>query len=110
MKNIIRFLLNAAGIFAIGYYLPQVTVDSFTTAVIIALVLAIVNTFLRPVLKLLTFPINLMTLGLFGWIINAFLVWLTAFIVPGFEIEGLLYYFVFAFLISVVSTIIGWVM
>ena len=108
MKIILRLLLNTGAIFGIAYYMPSVSVTDATTGFIVAIVYGLVNTFIRPIIKLLTLPISIITLGLFGIVINAFLTWLVVLVVPGFSIDGFLNYFIFAIALSIITTIIGW--
>jgi len=88
MKIILNLVVNALLVMALAYILPNVTVDGFFVALVAALVLSVISTFIRPVLTLLTLPINILTLGLFTFVITALLVQLADFIVPGFSVEG----------------------
>lgn len=90
--------------FVAAYVLPGVRVDSFVTAVIVAVILGAVNAFIKPVLVLLTLPVTVLTLGLFIFVINALLVLLVAAVVPGFKVDG----FWTALLFSVVLSAISW--
>lgn len=103
MKIIINLALSAMSIFAAAYVLPGVSVTSFTTAVIVAIALGVINAIIRPVLLILTLPLNIMTLGLFTFVINAGLILLTTKIVPGFMVDG----FLWALLLSLVLTAIN---
>lgn len=75
-------------------------------ALLAGLVLALVNALVRPVLKLITLPLTLLTLGLFLFVLNAFCLWLTSAVVPGFDIQGFRAAFLGALLISVVSWVL----
>ncbi len=75
-------------VFAAAYILPDVEVESFTAALVAAIVLGVINAILRPILLILTLPINVMTLGLFTFVINALIILLVANIVPGFAVNG----------------------
>ena len=88
-----------------SYIIPGVAVDSFTTALVVAVVLGIINIFLRPILVILTLPITIITLGLFALVLNALLIMLAANLVPGFEVSGFWAALLFALLLSVVSWI-----
>ena len=109
MKIILNLIINTAAVMGIAYFMPEVTVDSLTTGILVAVVLGLLNTFIRPIIKLLTLPINVITLGLFTFVINAFIIWLTTLIVPGFEITGILTYLLFSILLSIVSSVLGWI-
>ena len=80
--------------------------DGYLTAIIVAVVLAIVNSTIGPFLKILTLPINILTLGLFSLIINVLIVLLVARIVPGFEITGFWVALVFAVVLALVNMVL----
>jgi len=80
-------------------------VDSLTTAIIAAAILGIINAFLRPVLLILTLPLTILTLGVFTFVLNAFMLLLVAYFVPGLEIDGFFWAFLGALIISIVSWI-----
>lgn len=88
MKIIIRWLLLAAALLLVANLYPGVSVASFGSALIAALVLGLFNTLLRPVLVLLTFPVTLLTLGLFLFVINAGLFWAASYVLDGFQVTG----------------------
>lgn len=104
MRIFIRIALSTIAVIVAAYVLPGVAVDSALTALVVAVVLGVVNAVLRPVLILLTFPITLVTLGLFLFVINAALILLVDRIVPGFEVLD----FWWALLFSLVVSIVGW--
>ena len=85
----IHLLVTAALLSVVGYMVSGIDVEDGTAAVIGALVLGFANAFIRPILVLLTLPITFLTLGLFIWVVNAFMLKLTAAFVPGFKVEGL---------------------
>src|SRR5437867_952362 len=88
MDLVLRWLINAAVLMLMPYLLPSIQVDSFVTALIAALVIGLINAVIRPLAILITLPINLLTLGLFIFVINALLFWLAANLVPGFSVGG----------------------
>lgn len=89
MTNILaNWLLSALTIFLISQYIKGFYVDSFQTALIVAFALGIINTVIKPILIILTLPINILTLGLFTFVINAFLLWIVAYLVKGFTINN----------------------
>ena len=104
IKILIRVLATAAALLLIAHFVPGIAVASFTTAVIAALVWGVMGLTIRPVLGLLTLPINLITFGLFSFILNALMFWLLAVFVPGFTVAG----FVPALEGSVLLTIVAW--
>jgi putative membrane protein len=84
----IHLLVTAALLSVVGYIVAGIDVEDGTAAVIGALVLGFANAFIRPILVVLTLPITFLTLGLFIWVVNAFMLKLTAAFVPGFKVEG----------------------
>jgi putative membrane protein len=87
-----------------SYFVPGIQVDTLSTAVIAACVLGLINVFIRPVVVLLTLPLSILTLGLFYFIINAFLLELVSYFVSGFEISG----FFAAFFGSLIISVVNW--
>lgn len=108
MKLLVRWLLNAITLIAIAYYLPGVEVAGFYAALITALILGLVNAIIRPVLLLLTLPINLLTLGLFTFVINGLMFWFVASIVEGFDVADFHAAFLGALILTLVSWLLGW--
>jgi putative membrane protein len=104
IKILIRVLATAAAILLIAEFIPGIAVASFTTAVIAALVWGAMGLTIRPLLGLLTLPINILTFGLFSFILNALMFWLLALFVPGFTVAG----FIPALEGSVILTIVAW--
>jgi putative membrane protein len=103
MKILIRLLLNGLAVFVTAAVLPGIAVDGIKTSNIVAIVLGIVNTFLKPVLLLLTLPITLMTLGLFTLVINAGMIMLTAALVEGFDVANWLWAIIFSVVLAIVN-------
>lgn len=104
MNILIRLIVSGLAVFIASYLLPGVKVDSFLTAIIVSVILGIINTIIKPILILLTLPINILTLGLFTLVINALLVLLADSLVPGFEVDGLLWALIFSLVVSIVGT------
>ena len=88
MKHVLYFIVIAAAMLALSRIIPGFVVTGWVPAILAAIVLAIVNTIVRPVLWVLTLPLTIITLGLFLFVINALCLWLTAVLVPGFTITG----------------------
>ncbi len=88
MALIIRWVVNAFALLAIAYILPNVEVAGFGAALIAALILGVINAVIRPILLVLTLPVNILTLGLFTFILNGFLFWFAGSILEGFEVVG----------------------
>lgn len=98
ISNGVKWLLSALAIMVAAYLLPGVKIDGFFPAMVAAVVIGLINAFIKPILIILTLPINILTLGLFTLIINAFLVMLASALVPGFDVTG----FGWAILFSIV--------
>lgn len=107
MQILINWIISAMIVFAVSYIVPGVKVDTFTSALVVALVLGIINAFLKPVLLILTLPINVLTLGLFTFILNAMLIILVSKIVPGFEVNSFLSAFIFGIILSIANTFVN---
>lgn len=103
MNIIIRWLIATAAIIITSYVLPGVMLKGFWSAVIVALVLGIINMVIKPILVILTLPINILTLGLFTLVINALLILLASSIVAGFSVDGFVTALFFSIILSVVS-------
>lgn len=105
MTILLRILFNALGLLLIAKYVPGITVDSFYTAVVAAVILGVFNAILKPILVLLTLPITLLTLGLFSLVINAALFIFAASFIEGFAVESFWYALLGSLLMSLISTI-----
>ena len=104
MNMLFTLLINAAALFALPFLMSSVQVTNFFSAIIAAIVLAVVNTLIKPVLVLLTLPVTVLTLGLFILVINALLFWAVASFLDGIQVSG----FVAAFFASIVYSFISW--
>jgi putative membrane protein len=102
-----RLLINAVAIYLTTRILPGIRVPDVPSALVAALVLGLVNAFIRPVVLLLTLPLNILTLGLFTLVVNALMLYLVAAVVPKFEIANFLSALVGALLIAVISTLLS---
>ena len=105
-----RWLVNAAALLLVAYIYPGVQVESFIAALVSALVLGMVNAFIRPLLVFLTFPVTLITLGLFLFVINALLFWLVAEVVHGFTVNGFWDALVGSILYSLITLVTSWLL
>ena len=91
MINIlIRWVVYAILIIFVSWIVPGIEVDNFISAMFVCIIIALINTFIKPLLQLITLPINILTLGLFSIVINALMLMLAGWIAPGFEVEGFL--------------------
>jgi len=107
MGFIIKIIVTAIAALAAAYVLPSVTIDGIKTALIVALVLAVLNTFVKPVLVFLTLPITILTLGLFLLVINAIMVMIAAWFIDGFTVGGWITAILFSLIVTIVSFIIN---
>lgn len=102
-----KLFLNSLAVFASAYVLPGVSVDSPLTVVMVAIFLGVVNTFVKPILSLLTLPLTIMTFGLFSLVINALLVLFVSWLVPGFVVAGFLWALLFSLILSLVNSFLN---
>ena len=106
MGIIVNLIVNGLAVYITSYILPGLSVDNFFTALIVSLALGIVNTFIKPLLFILTLPVTILTLGLFTFIINALMVYLVATFVPGFHVDNFWSALFFTLVLSVISSIL----
>ena len=107
MRFLARLVLNAVAIVIAAYFLPGLHVDGPFSALIAGTILGFVNAIVRPILFLLTLPLTLLTLGLFIFVLNAICFELTAWLVPGFTIDGFRWALIGALVVSIVSWILN---
>ena len=108
MSLIVRWFINALALMLVAYLYSGVQVKDIVAALVAALVLGLVNALVRPILVLLTLPVTILTLGLFIFIINAFLFWFVAEIVEGFTVSGFTGALVGSLMFSVITIITSW--
>ena len=106
MQIIINLLVNGLAVFITAQLLPGVSINNFTTAIIVGVVLGIINTLIKPVLLILTLPLNIMTLGLFTFILNGLLILLTSMLITGFSVKNFWWAFLFSIVISLVNSVL----
>jgi putative membrane protein len=107
MSNLlIRTLLSAIAVVVLANVLDGVYVDSYLTAIIVAVVLAVLNLFVRPILILLTLPVTVITLGIFLLFINAFIILMANSLVPGFSVDGVWSAIVFSILLAISESLL----
>ncbi len=107
MKMIMQWIVSAIVILVVAYILPKVEVSGFLAALAVALVLGLVNTFIRPIVLLLTLPINILTLGLFTLVVNTLMILLVDRIVDGFSVASFGWALVFSIALWIVNSIVG---
>lgn len=103
MQILLNLILSSVAVFAAAYVLPGVTVDGVAPVLVAAVALGVVNSVLRPLLLILTLPINVLTLGLFTLVIIGALVLLVSWMVPGFHVANFWWALVFAFALGVIN-------
>lgn len=104
MKLIIRLAINVFALLVVEYLVPGFVLTNLWAAVIAAVVIGVVNTFIRPILQLIALPVSILTFGIAAFFINVLLLWLTSMFVPGFEIAT----FTTAIIASVVLSLVSW--
>jgi putative membrane protein len=106
MPILINLVISGLSIFVAAQFLTGVHVDNFVTALIVAIVLTIVNVLVKPIVLLLTLPINVLTLGLFTLVINGLMVLLASAAVSGFTVDNIWWAILFGLVVSVISSIL----
>lgn len=107
MGLIIGLLVSTVSVMVAAYIVPGVKVENFTTAIIVAIVLGVLNTFVKPILILFTLPINILTLGLLSFLINASIILLAASLVPGFSVSSLWIAILFSIALSLIQSFLS---
>ena len=107
MRLLIRWAVNTVAIVVAAYLLPQVTLTGWKAALVAGLLLGFLNTFVRPVFRLLALPLSILTLGLFILVVNGFVLWILDWLMTGLEIKSFLWAIVAALIVSIVTTIVN---
>jgi len=106
MKLIIRILLSALAVVVLAKVLPNVSVDSYMTAILVAIVLSLLNFIVKPILVILTLPVTILTLGLFLLIVNAIIILLADYLIAGFNVDGIWWALLFSLLLSLLQSLL----
>jgi len=106
MNWILKLLLTAVAVFILAHLLPGVAVTGYGAAIIVALVLGLLRLIVRPILVILTLPVTIVTLGLFLLVINAIIILMADFFVPGFSVDGILWALIFSLLLSILQSLL----
>jgi putative membrane protein len=106
MNFIVRIIISAVVAFGLSYILRGVHIENFTTALILALVLAVLNAVIKPILIILTLPITIVTFGLFLFVINAGIILMAGHFVSGFKVDGFWWALLFSLLLSILTSIL----
>ena len=107
MKTIVNLLFTALFVILLANFMPGVSVDSLYTAVIVAVVLALLNMFIKPIIVLFTLPVTVLTLGLFLLVINALIVMLCDYLIDGFKIVDFVHALIFSLVLSLCQSIVS---
>lgn len=102
-----HLIVNVVALLFVEYLIPGFELASLQTAIVAAIVIGIINTFIRPVLQILALPFSVMTLGIFAFVINVLLLMLAASIVPGFDIDGFMTAAISSILLSVTNAFLN---
>src|SRR5215470_12638907 len=105
---LLHWLISTASLLIVTYIIPGIQVRGLGTALIAAIVIGLINATLGLVLKILTFPLTLLTLGIFWFVINALMLELASALVPGFHVQGFGAAFIGAIALSIVSSVLHW--
>src|SRR6267142_6175156 len=106
MRLLLVWLINSVSLLAVAYLMPSISVSSFGSALIAALILGLVNAVIRPILILLTLPATLLTLGLFIFVINGLLFWFVGSFISGFTVAGFWWGVLGAIVYSLISLLL----
>jgi putative membrane protein len=106
LRILLQWLINATAVYVTAHMLPGISIRNFTAALVVALVLGLINTLLRPVLIFFSIPFLIVTLGLFMLVINALMLQFAAMLVNGFAVES----FLWAMLGSLCISIVAWLL
>lgn len=109
MKFLIKILISTVNVFALAYILPGIDIDNnkFTIAIAVAVVLALLDAFIKPILILFTLPATILTLGLFLFVINACIILIDAHFVHGFKVESFWHALLFSVLLSFLNSYVN---
>jgi putative membrane protein len=103
MKLLIKLSLNVFTLLIVSYLVPGFYFESLWTTLVAAVVIGIVNTFIKPLLQIVFIPLTIITLGVAAFLINVFLLWGVSFVVPGFEIDGFMSAVIGSIVLALVS-------
>tara|TARA_B110001454_G_C12651413_1_gene405575 strand:- start:462 stop:800 length:339 start_codon:yes stop_codon:yes gene_type:complete len=106
MNYIIKILLTAIAVFVIANVLPGVSIESYFISIIVAVVIGLLDSLVKPILVILTIPITIITLGLFLFIINAFIILIADYFVNGFGVNNIIWAAIFSMLLSLLQSVL----
>lgn len=106
MRFIIQLVVSTLAVLICSYFLPGIKVDSFTTAIIVAVVLAFLNSVVKPIMILLTIPVTIFSFGIFLLFINAIIIIIADKLVDGFEVKSFTWAFIFSIALWLITQIL----
>ena len=106
LNTLLKWIAYAFVILFVAWVIPGITVANFMSALLVCIVLALINAFIKPILEFISLPINFLTFGLFSLVINALLLLLAGKITPGFHVEGFLAAFLGSLLLALISAVV----
>ncbi len=109
MRLLLHWILSAVAVWIVAHFVPGITVAGPVAALIAALVIGLINATLGLLLKIITFPLTILTLGLFWFVINALMLELAGSVVPGFRVSGFIPALIGAVMLSLVSSVLQWI-
>jgi putative membrane protein len=109
-RLLLNWLVSAVSLLIVAHIIPGISIEGFFTALLAALVIGLVNATLGLVLKILTLPLTIVTLGLFWWVINALMLWLASVLVHGFVVRGFFAAFFGAIVLALVNMVLRWIL
>mgnify|MGYP002777351064 FL=1 len=109
LQKIISLLVTAAAVLITAYILPGVTVKNYAHAIWVAILLALANLLIKPILQILTLPLTILTFGLFLWVINAIIILLVSAVMPSFKVKSFGWALLFSLFLSLVNTVLQWI-
>ena len=101
---ILKWIGYALAVMFIAWIIPGISVSGFWSALLVAIVLGLINTFIKPVLMFISLPINFLTLGIFTLVINGLLMLLASYVTPGFQVDGFWSALIGAIVLSIITT------
>ena len=104
---LLTWIVAAVSLLITAYLVPGFQFDNFGTAAVAALILGLVNAFVRPIIFIFMLPLTIVTLGLFLFVINAFMLWFVGVLTPGFIVTGFIPALLASIVLTIVSTILG---
>jgi putative membrane protein len=107
MQFIIKILVSSLALFLAAYLIPGVSISDYPTAILVALVISLLNIFLKPILILFTIPITIFTFGVFLFFINAIIIYIASSFINGFTVQSFWDAFIFSLLLSIIQFLFG---